>query len=151
VLASIQGRIAAASQVKVGTVSTGCDGLPTINPLNGTTCQGTQPGTACSLVLYHPLTRSVLSSDVGRSLSSSAGACAPGSVASPAGISSAYAHPADCTTAAAALRKKRRFVDNLGHIYGPDGELLDGMADAAVLETDYVHVYGVGVCIGPGR
>src|ERR1035441_9469606 len=96
ILASMQGQIAASTELKVGTVSTGCDGLPTINPLNGTTCPGTQPGTARSLALYHPLTPSLLYPPARRSLSSSAGACARGSVASPAGISSAYAHPADC-------------------------------------------------------
>jgi hypothetical protein len=66
------------------------------------------------------------------------------------GISTFSGLAADCTKAAAALRKKRRFVDNLGHTYGPDGELLGDMADAAVLETDYVHVYGVGVSYGAG-
>src|ERR1019366_2295869 len=152
ILASMQGQIAAAQELKVGTVTTGCDGMPTINPLNGTDCNGAAPASGCSLVLYNPQMRAVVSKSVGRSMSSSLASCAPGA-ATLGGISSTYAvpDPNACIKAAAALRKKRRFVDNLGHIYGPDGELLDGMADAAVLETDYVHVYGVGVCIGPGR
>jgi hypothetical protein len=153
ILASMQGQIAAAQELKVGIAATGCDGLPTINPLNGTTCDGavTASTSACSLVLYNPQTRAVVTNSVGRSMASSLASCAPGA-ASSGGISSAYAvsDPNACTKAAAALRKKRRFVDNLGHIYGPDGELLDGMADAAVLETDYVHVYSVGVSYGAG-
>jgi hypothetical protein len=147
ILASMQGQIAASTELKVGTVSTGCDGLPTINPLNGTTCAPTTG--ACSLVLYNPQSRTVVVNGIGRSMSSSVGACAPGSVGA-GWTSSSYTSPADCTKAAAALRKKRRFTDNLGNVYGPDGELLGGTADPAVLETDYVHVYGVGVSYGGG-
>ena len=149
VLATIQGRIAAANSVAVGAASVGCDGLTTINPLNGTTC-APAPASDCSLVLYNPARRAVLTTDVGRALSGSLSACQPGAAILPATVTNFTAIAAPCVKERAALRKKRRFVDNAGNIYGPDGELLPGTATAAVLETDYVHVYGVGVCLGPG-
>ncbi len=137
ILASMQGQIAASTELKVGTVSTGCDGLPTINPLNGTTCNGAV-GSACSVVLYNPQSRTVVANGIGRAMASSTAACAPGNV-TVLGASAKTTVPADCTKVAAALLARRRFVDNLGNWYGPTGAWLSGGNAPATLETDYIH------------
>ena len=143
VLASIANRIAASQEVKVGTASIGCDGMPNINPLNGTTCQGTVPSSACTLVLYNPQTRAVLWNNVGRALSSSPSSCDPGTTPPPA-ITSLVSQQAACDVVAARLKAKRRFVDNLGNVYGPTGAWLSGGGSPATLESDYVHRLEIG-------
>jgi hypothetical protein len=140
ILASMQSSIASAQELKVGIAATGCDGLPTINPLNGTTCDGavTASTSACSLVLYNPQTRAVVTNSVGRSMASSIASCAPGAAATLGGISAFSGVATDCTKFAAKMRTKRRFTDNLGNVYGPDGAYLASGVPAQ-LETDYVH------------
>ena len=144
ILASMQGQIAAATELRVGTVTPGCDGLDNINPLNGTTCNGAV-GSACSVVLYNPQSRTVVANGIGRAMSSSTAACAPGAGnVTTLGASAKTTVPADCSKVAAALLARRRFVDNLGNWYGPTGAWLSGGNAPATLETDYVHELQIG-------
>ena len=139
ILSSMQGQIAAATELRVGTVTPGCDGLDNINPLNGTTCNGAV-GSACSVVLYNPQSRTVVANGIGRAMSSSTAACAPGAGnVTTLGASAKTTVPADCSKVAAALLARRRFVDNLGNWYGPTGAWLSGGNAPATLETDYIH------------
>src|ERR1019366_1263879 len=94
ILASMQGQIAAATELRVGTVTPGCDGLDNINPLNGTTCNGAV-GSACSVVLYNPQSRTVVANGIGRAMASSTAACAPGNV-TVLGASGKTTVPAHC-------------------------------------------------------
>ena len=144
VLASMQGQIAAATELRMGTVTMGCDNLPNINPLNGTTCNGAV-GSACSIVLYNPQSRTVVTNDIGRAMASSSAACAPGAGnVTTLGASVLTTVPADCSKVAAALLAKRRFVDDLGNWYGPTGAWLSQFNAPATLEGDYVHRFEIG-------
>jgi hypothetical protein len=126
-LTTIQGRIAAANEVRPATVTTGCDGLPNINPLNGTACNGN----GGPLVLFNPTTRTVLTGSIGRSFA--------GTGSRPAIISTTAHPPASCDTVIAALKARRRFVDQNGNVYGPTGTWIGHGDPPTVLETDYVH------------
>jgi hypothetical protein len=137
ILSSMQGQIAAATELRVGTITPGCDGLDNINPLNGTTCNGAV-GSACSVVLYNPQSRTVVANGIGRAMASSTAACAPGNV-TVLGASGKTTVPADCAKVTAALLARRRFVDNLGNWYGPTGAWLSQFNAPAQLESDYVH------------
>lgn len=56
ILASIDSKIAKANEIRVGMMTIGCDGKPLINPLDGSTCNGSG-GTA---VLFNQATRTAL-------------------------------------------------------------------------------------------
>lgn len=147
ILSSIRSEIRSANAIRVGIVSTGCDGLSTINPLDGACDTGTAQGSACDLVLYHPATRSVVSREVGRTLSGNGLVCLPGKstvFVLPIGGSTG---PVDCPTQLVDLRARRRFIDNLGNIYGPDGAWLSGIGTPAVLNSEYVHRFVTSYCI----
>lgn len=150
ILATIDERIRNASEIRVGTVTTGCDGKENINPLNGTTCNGEAPAGACDLVLYHPQTRSVVSRTVGRAFTGNGASCLPGAVGFVGGSSGGLIP--NCADVATARRRRRRFKDNLGNHYGPDGAWLSGGWAVAELETDYIHRLFFEGCVeeGPG-
>lgn len=57
ILLSINAANAKANEVRTGLMTTGCDGAPVINPLDGTLCNGA--GTAGTKVLFNPQTRTV--------------------------------------------------------------------------------------------
>lgn len=126
VIATIANQVAAATTIRPATTSTGCDGQPNINPLNGTACNGAVTG---PLVLYNPQTMTVLSGNIGRMFAGSGGV---------PGLSGGSTLSA-CAKEMVALRAKRRFIDQLGNTYGPDGLFLTTGAPFATLETDYVH------------
>lgn len=142
ILASIRGEIRSSQELRLGIATTGCDGMPTINPLDGTLCSGdvSETTSACDLVLYNPQTRSQVTKTVGRAFSSSLASCQQ-AVLPPTGLNkfTYRATPPDCTDVAAALRTRRRFTDNLGNVYGPDGAWLSSGATPATLNADYVH------------
>src|ERR1035441_2248868 len=71
-------------------------------------------------------------------MASSIASCAPGAAATLGGISAFSGVATDCTKFAAKMRAKRRFTDNLGNVYGPDGAYLASGVPAQ-LETDYIH------------
>lgn len=120
-IATIRDQVARSNSVRTGMMTTGCDGAPVINPLDGTSCNGANG----QKVLFNPQTRTVLAT-IGRQ--------ANGVVKTVT-----VAPAASCATVLASLRTKRRFTDNLGNVYGPDGAWLTSAGTPAVLETDYVH------------
>lgn len=120
ILRQIDSANARQNEVRIGLMTTGCDGVPVINPLDGTSCAG-DGGTK---VLYHPQTMTVL-----------------GTISKPAaaGPKVTTVHPAACTVVRASLKARRRFVDDIGNMYGPSGLWMSGGNAPATLETDYVH------------
>jgi hypothetical protein len=116
------------NEVRTGLMTTGCDGQPVINPLDGTSCNG-DGGTK---ILFNPQTRTVFSVlTKGNGL-----------------VKTVTTHPANCAVVRANLKARRRFIDNLGNIYGPDGAWLSSGSAPAQLETDYVHNVLVSVVHG---
>lgn len=133
-LTTMNARIAAANEVRPATVTTGCDGLPNVNPLNGTNCNGA----GGPLVLYNPATRTVLTGQIGRPFASTG-------IGGQPTITSATVHPAaSCDTVIAKLKARRRFTDQNGNVYGPTGAWIGYGDPPAVLETDYVHRFEIG-------
>lgn len=124
ILTSIRAENARAQEVRTGLMSTGCDGQPTINPLDGTTCN---PGD--TVVLFNPATRKVI-----------------GTLGKPAtaGPGTVVTAPASCDVVRARLKARRRFIDNLGNVYGPSGKWLSYGYDMAALGTEYVHRMTLG-------
>ena len=124
ILATIAAQNARANEVRTGLMTTGCDGQPVINPLDGTTCGG--DGTK---VLYNPQTMTVL-----RTFSKPAAA----------GPKTVTVRPALCSAVIAKLKARRRFTDQNGNVYGPTGAWIGYGDPPAVLETDYVHRFEIG-------
>lgn len=129
ILASIKAANAKASEVRTGMMTTGCDGAPVINPLDGTSCNG-DGGT---VVLFNPQTRKVLAT---------LGKPAAGLVKTVA------VAPAPCIAVHANLKTRRRFTDNLGNVYGPTGAWLSGGDPPARLESEYRHSFLVNRYLG---
>jgi hypothetical protein len=123
IIATIRDQVARSSDVRTGMMTFGCDGSPVINPLDGSSCNGT----GGQKVLFNPQTRTVfgtLGAPV-RGLKKTV-TVAPGAVS-------------PCTAVDAALKARRRFTDNNGNMYGPTGSWLSKDNPMAKLETDYVH------------
>jgi len=60
ILASINNEIAKANEIRTGLITTGCDGKPLINPLDGSICNGALAAGIGTQVLFNPATRTVL-------------------------------------------------------------------------------------------
>lgn len=130
-LALIRAENARGNEVRPATISLGCDGLPNVNILDGGTCNGDPNG---ALVLANPQTRSVFTAFIGRAFTGASGMGAFDS--------SEVADP-DCVRTQRRLKARRRFVDNVGNVYGPDGAFLYDGETPAVLGTDYSHQWFV--------
>jgi hypothetical protein len=125
----IQAENARGWEIRPATMQVGCDGNPNINALDGTPCNGDPNG---PLVLVNPQTRSVFTAFVGRPFVGTQGL---GTVDRT--VLSA------CQKVQARLKTRRRFIDDLGNVYGPDGAWLTNGAPPASISLDYQ--YGLNV------
>ncbi len=129
-LALIRAENARGREVRPATFQLGCDGLPNINALDGTDCNGDPQG---GLGLMNPATRTIITTDIGRAFTGAGGQI--GAVD--------RATLSACEQTARILKSRRRFVDDVGNVYGPDGRFMfDGITPAS-LGTDYSHQWFV--------
>lgn len=129
-LALIRAENARGREVRPATYQIGCDGLPNINALDGTDCNGAPSG---ALGLMNPATRTMITTNIGRAFTGAGGQLG----AIDRGTLDA------CEQTARLLKSRRRFVDDVGNVYGPDGRFLYDGATPAALGTDYSHQWFV--------
>jgi hypothetical protein len=126
----IQTENARGLEIRPATMQIGCDGQPNINALDGTACNGDPNG---PLVLINPQTRSVFTAYVGRPFVGTQGlGTIDRTVLSP------------CEQEARRLRMLRRFVDNMGNVYDPDGTFLYDGATPAWLNNEFSYNAVIG-------
>lgn len=128
----IDSRIGKAQELFLGTMTRGCDGLPRINPLDGSGCDSAATG---QLVLYSNLhgMPTLVSTVMNPQLSGSAGQVAD--------IATIPISVDPCATARAGLRARRRFRDDDGNLWDANGALISSGGPTFTVVQTNAYIY----------